>query len=290
MVAEARGNGPVAHLRVQPAKVLLVLLSVVAVMLAISLPLQFLTHQTDVDVPERVLKAFDFDQENNLPTWFATVLLLTCSTVLFLIFRAYLVERDPQAKWWGGLSLAFLYLSIDEASSLHEATVERMQQLIDATGALYAAWVVPVGIVVAIFGLIYLRFLLSLPRWMQGLLALSAVLFVGGAMGVEMLAWHYRYPIHAATPTDWEGTKDITWAMLSHLEEVMEMVGVSVFLFALLHYFGERQISAVVTVVSVAADEGRARPAGVSPGARRADGNTPGLVPGPQRHEEIAAE
>ncbi|HEX6144165.1 MAG TPA: hypothetical protein VFZ01_15720, partial [Geminicoccaceae bacterium] len=103
------------------------------------------------------------------------------------------------------------------------------------------------GIVVVIFGLIYLRFLLALPRRTQSLFLLAGALYLGGAIGIEMLAWHYRYPLHAPDPTDWEGSKDIVWALLSHLEEVLEMVGVAIFLYALLSYLAHRRIGARLT-------------------------------------------
>lgn len=238
------------HLDVNPRTVALVLLVAVFALLTVSLPLQWLLHQSEIEMPLLVVKTFDFDSENNLPTWLSSVMLLICAGVLFLIYRAKRVRGDGQAIWWAGLGLVFLYLSIDEAASLHEATIERMQSLINGTGALYAAWVVPVGIVLVIFGLIYLRFFLRLPRRLQGFFLLAAVLFVGGAMGLEMLAWHYRYPLHAPDPTDWEGSKDIVWAMLSHLEEVMEMVAVIIFLYALLGHLAEERVETRLTVAS----------------------------------------
>ncbi|HEX6142050.1 MAG TPA: hypothetical protein VFZ01_04990, partial [Geminicoccaceae bacterium] len=179
VAAPGRPADEIAHIHVSPGKVLVVLLGVVLLLLSISLPLQFMHHQTDLDVPVLLVYAFDFDRENNLPTWFSSVTLLACALVLFLIWRGRSLQGDPQALWWAGLGLAFLYLSIDEASSLHEATVPKVQTLVGATGALYAAWAIPAAIALAGFALIYLRFFLSLPRRMQVLFLLAGALFVG---------------------------------------------------------------------------------------------------------------
>lgn len=238
------------NIQLRPSVIALTLLGIVLVLLAISLPLQWLYHQTGVDVPLRLLWAVDFDRENNIPTWLSSTNLVICSLVLYLLYRTKRARRDGSAIWWAGLSLAFLYLSIDEAASLHEATVEQMQALTGAEGALYAAWVIPASIVLVIFGLIYLRFFFSLPRRLQVLFGLAAVLFIGGAMGIEMLAWHYRYPLHAPDPTDWEGSKDIVWAMLSHMEEVLEMAAIIIFLYGLLTHLAAERVEIRFTIAA----------------------------------------
>ena len=95
--------------RLRPLKVAFVHLAVVAILLGISLPLQILVHHAAVDVPARLVKAFDFDSENNLPTWLSSVGLLACALALCLIFMAKRARAHRDAGWWGGRRHVLLY-------------------------------------------------------------------------------------------------------------------------------------------------------------------------------------
>ena len=48
-------------------------------------------------------------------------------------------------------------------------------------------WVIPALLAVTVFALVYLRFLFALPNRFRWLFILAAVLYVGGAAGLQML-------------------------------------------------------------------------------------------------------
>jgi hypothetical protein len=131
---------------------------------------------------------------------------------------------------------------------LHEIAIWPVQRLVDARGALYAAWVIPAMICVAIFAMAYLRFLLAQRAKFKLLLALAGILYVGGALGFEMMSWHYRFP--QFVPGDWQSGYDFQYAVLIHIEEVLEMLGVAVFLTSLLHYMADNHLSLSLRVTS----------------------------------------
>lgn len=228
-------------LRISPKRVLRVLLALVVVVTCASFALHMLYRYTGLNLPLGLVHRFDVDQENNLPTWFSSLNLVVVAALLFLVTRSKVARRDSQALYWGGLCALFLALSIDETASLHEATVWPIQRMLNTTGALYTAWVIPGMIAVALFAVLYLRFFFALPRRFQALFALAGAMYVGGALGVEMVSWAYRYPLHMQTPNDFEASRDFVYLVIVHFEELLEMVGVVTFVYALLAYLSWQQ-------------------------------------------------
>ena len=140
------------------------------------------------------------------------------------------VARAREDRWWRhwvGLCLIFVALAIDEAASIHELTIEPMRDLFGASGILYWAWVIPGGIFVIMVAAIYLRFILQLPDRTRRLFIISAVTFVGGALGMEMIgaAW---FDVH--------GRRNLGYSFFWTVEETLEMCGVLIFIYALLNY------------------------------------------------------
>jgi len=65
---------------------------------------------------------FDLDQEANIPTWFSTILLFSVAITSFMIYTSGR-EINNSITWrffWPGFSAVFCFLSLDEASGLHE--------------------------------------------------------------------------------------------------------------------------------------------------------------------------
>jgi hypothetical protein len=197
-------------------------------------------------LPNHMIRLFDLDQENNLPTWLSSTNLLICAVLLVFIAKVKRAQRDAYTLHWYGLCLVFFYLSVDEAASIHEATVGPVRNLVGASGAFFAAWVIPAMIAVSIFSLLYLRFLFALPRRIQALFVLAGGLYIIGGIGAEMLSWHYRSPMY--DPENVVASRDLTYMMINHVEELLEMLGVAVFIYALLSYMGMNRISASISI------------------------------------------
>jgi hypothetical protein len=98
------------------------------------------------------------------------------------------------------------------------------------------------GIFVLIFVAAYLRFLRNLPARMRTLLLLAGGLYVGGALGFEILSG-----MHAVK----HGQENAVFAILVTIEETLEMLGVAVFIYALLC-----QLESRVSRVEVRLDRG----------------------------------
>ncbi len=95
------------------------------------------------------------------------------------------------------------------------------------TGYLYYSWVILGGFFVVAVGLSYLRFLAHLPAVTRRLFLVAGSLYVGGVLGVEMMGAHWD---------SLYGQANLGYAMIVAVEEMLEMAGIVVFLYALCSY------------------------------------------------------
>lgn len=173
----------------------------------------------------------DMDAEANVPTWFAASLHLIAAALLGLIGWVPGAREDKDALHWKALSLMFLCFSIDEASSLHELLIEPLQNGLHLHGLFYFAWVAVGILFVLAVGAAYLRFFLRLPPATRRGVAAAAALFLGGALGMEMLDGLYA---------EGHGLKSFAYSAMTVVEEVCEMAGLVLFIRVLLEYLAGR--------------------------------------------------
>ena len=215
-------------LRINPSRVALVLVLIVVGLVIASTAGRVLLTVIDGDTYRGVREiAFrlDLDRENTLPAWFSSLLLFACAVVLAVVWRIRRQSRGEFVWRWALLAAAFLYLSLDESAALHEILIEPLRRRMGWGGILYFSWVVPGAVLVLAFGLSYLQFWWRLPRGIRGRVCIAAVLYIGGAMGMELVggALADAYGLHA-----------MSYTIVMTIEESLEMVGLIVFLSALL--------------------------------------------------------
>ena len=172
-------------------------------------------------------KYFDVGQERNIPTMYSVIALTVAATLLATNARHSWEKCDGQHRYWAGLGLIFLFLAFDEGTKIHEKTSIVIEQWITPQGYLYWLWVIPYGFAVLVLAAVYLRFLVRLSRTTRYYFILAALLFLGGAIGVDMLQGREAY-------LNIGGEKTILYCVLYSLEEFLEMIGVAVFIYALL--------------------------------------------------------
>jgi hypothetical protein len=98
---------------------------------------------------------------------------------------------------------------------------------LDASGYLFYPWVLAGSAFALIIALSYLRFLFRLPSKTRWGFLLSGLIYVGGAVGLELVGANYD---------DQYGREHFVYAMLVALEESMELFGVLLFLSSLHGY------------------------------------------------------
>lgn len=208
------------------------LLAVTAVILAVvgavvNVVIYQVIGDPEADVA-RVLARFDLGHEPSVPAWFSSGLLLINATMLLLLGRAARGARAPFALHWTALGLVFVALSADEAALFHEMVDTFLSRKLETDGVLTFPWVIAGSAFAALVALLYLPFLLHLPRRFALLFVLSGALFVGGAVGMELFS---------AIAIDRHGIASLAHAATQTIEESMEMAGSILFFLSLSRYW-----------------------------------------------------
>ncbi len=178
-----------------------------------------------------LFKMLQLDNEGNIPTWYSSGILTLNGLLLLLLGPATRRAGLPDGAYWSVLGVVFLVLSMDETASLHEKTGLLISPLISNGEAVPFGWVIIAAPLVVILGVVYLRAILRLPARFRFLLVLSAVLYVLGAMGFETIGWVYR-----TSQPGWS----IQYMMLTYVEEVLEIIGQTLFACVLLNLLAAR--------------------------------------------------
>ena len=195
---------------------------------AVEISYYLLDHQPLLDhqLLLAAMRQFSMLNEANIPTWYSTLLLASCALALAVIGFSQSRETGGYRRHWLILSLIFLYISMDEASVIHEMSIRPIREAFNLRGALYYAWTLPAGLLGTIFLLGYLGFLRNLPASSRNRIISAGLIYVGGAFGTEFIASYM-----------WETQGDtFAYAMVCVLQESMEIAGASLFLSALLRH------------------------------------------------------
>ena len=227
------------QIRVNPNQIAMAFLSVVTVLAVINGVLLFFYFYLGDDHLFGLVDHFDLAIEGNVPTLYSAVAILSCSALLALITHINWRKPDANRFYWLGLTILFLFLGIDEGTAIHEQIGSFLDNYFDARGALYFFWVVPYGIATLSLGLVYLKFVWTLPADTRWRFVLAGVMFLSGALGIEMLG---------AREADLHDTTTLTYSILYSLEEMLEMLGIVVFIHALLRHLARETGGFTITL------------------------------------------
>jgi len=170
-------------------------------------------------IPEQLLLHLSLSYEGNVPTWLSSSLLLGCAIAAGLVAS----EATQWRRHWWGMAVAFGWVSLDEAAEIHE----HLGGLVGTHGLLYFDWVIPAAAVLVVLTALYLPFMRALPRVTRNRLLLAAVVYIGGAVGMELpLGWW----------TERHGNEGLGYALIDWVEETLEMIGAAIALVSLLAY------------------------------------------------------
>lgn len=219
-------------LTLRPYRIARSLVAVVLLLAVLSVVGQVMRYRATNESVREIALLFKLSAEQTIPAYFSAILLLAAGVLLLTIGGATRQQGRPFACHWAVLGVIFAYLSVDEAVGIHELAMAPMQRVLGshAVGFLYYAWVLPAAGLLCILGLVYLRFLLHLPSTVRNRVIGAAVLFVGGAVGVEMVGGYLASTV---------STSSVQYALSALIEETMEMLGAVLFIYALLIYLSE---------------------------------------------------
>lgn len=215
-------------LRLFAGAFVLVLISIAVHVTAVLMPVHRLFLLVD--------HLFNVDLEGNIPAWYSSLLLFLCSLSAWLAAASTRLLRHKDSVYWRGLALVFLLFSLDELVMLHEHGNWIMEMVIQPTGIFYYPWVILGLAAVALFVPLYFRFWLGLPARTRNLMFLGALLFFGGALGVEMVS--------SVVATRYGGDSLARWLM-TPVEELLEMSGTILLLYTMLDHMARQPVAAL---------------------------------------------
>ncbi len=166
---------------------------------------------------------FNLDGEVNLPTVYSTALLWSNALLVACIAWAGKEEGRVNRGYWLGLVLAFLFMGFDESVMLHERTMGVVRETLNTSGVLFFAWVIPYTAFTIAFVLFYRRFFFRLPKDTRKHIAIAAVLYLAGAIGIELWSGSW-ISVH--------GRDGVYYYIFVTIEESLEMLGSIAFIYA----------------------------------------------------------
>jgi hypothetical protein len=223
--AKMTGTAPVNAVRLDPRRVVVVLGAVAAVLLTAHLALVLVTAITGHDALFGLVRQFDLDTENNVPSFFSAGLFLLNALLLWLVGQ---VRRSEQrAKVWPFLAAVFIFLAYDEMFGIHERLVDPLRAAFHTSGVLRYPWVIVYAAPVIALVVWFLPAWRRLDALGRRALILSGTLYVLGAVGMEMMSGAYDEAVGGHTRT-------LAWGLLVAVEESLEMAGLISLVYALL--------------------------------------------------------
>lgn len=186
---------------------------------------------------------FLFDREANLPTFFSTFILIESSFLLLVIGISERIKRTALSNYWLLLCLIFFGMAIDETAQIHEKTMAPIRSLLhlEGIGLLYNSWVILGFLFVFLFLVIYLRFIWLIDRTVSTIMVSAGVIYVTGALIVEMLSGYLKH-LYGYSSTE--------FLFSTTIEETFEMLGVTIFIYALTLYLRKERVSLGIVQLS----------------------------------------
>jgi len=212
-------------LNINSSKIVIILLSIVTILVLASVITQSIRFLL-MDPELHKFSRFNLDEEGNLPTYFSTMILFLSAILLGIISLFKKKEHDPFRIHWTILSLIFLVMSIDEAAAVHEMTIRPLQILFSAGGFFHYAWIIPGAVFFSVIAIMFFKFWLHLEYWVRILFFLAAACYISGAIGLEGLGGFYVNTNEI----------DFTYILITTVEETLELIGIVLFISALLRY------------------------------------------------------
>jgi hypothetical protein len=222
-----------SKITINPKALLRVLLITSLLFVLVHIFLQVVSGISDKYIFRMLTPWFDLDEERNIPTLYATFLLLICSFQLFLIALLDNRVNKTNRYYWSLLSFIFLFLSTDETLSFHERLINPVTDLLgkeNIPGIFHFAWVIPVLILMVFFGLYFRSFYMSLNKKTRLNFLISFILYAGGALGMEMIGSQYS-ALH--------GEDNFMYKILTTIEESLELAGTVYFIYTLVVYIAD---------------------------------------------------
>lgn len=229
-------NEQTPTLFLKPKSALLIFVVLWLIVIAFSVLGQYLrmfpdSYSISSEVQENLIrdftKEFDVNSEANITTYYSVSMAILSSLLFFVVAYFKFAEKDRYRFHWAGLGLFLLYISMDDASVIHEKSSRYLKGLTVLGGWFEYKWVIIGLVVVGLLGITFFRFWLHLDTRYKILFLLAAGLFFGGAVGFELIGGRWAYSF---------GSKSFTYSLLTTFEQGLQYAGLTTMIYSLLLY------------------------------------------------------
>ncbi|WP_405198158.1 hypothetical protein [Christiangramia sp. LLG6405-1] len=180
-------------------------------------------------------KKTNFNTEKNIPSIFSGSLHFIAAIILAAIGLSKLRIENKKVFWFC-LSFLFLFVGLDEILRIHEKLNRYLSNSWETSGIFYYTWVIPYGVALILIALVCFKSIFALPKQTIRDFILSAFIFLSGALGMEMFTgWYISFQ-------NLEGLyieKMNSIFVLYTVEELLEMLGISYFIYSLLRFISQ---------------------------------------------------
>lgn len=184
---------------------------------------------TDNKYLDRIVEWLDVNAEGSVPTWYATITLMACSLLAFVIAVDAMRRRRPYRSHWAAIAVAFALLSLEEILGIHSEATRVLREFVSISDpgpyalALGAIAIFGLALVVLVFG----RFYLHLPARWRTWFMVGVVIYAAGVIGTDAVGDYLMSETGGTT---------LAFMAAVTIEEFLEMTGVLIFIVLLLDY------------------------------------------------------
>jgi hypothetical protein len=174
-------------------------------------------------------RLFSFADKVTVPTWYSSTLMLFCALLLGAIAYDSHTQGDRYSRYWAFFAIVFLALSLDEVAAIHDRLRFVIRYVWQSKLLRYGLYLLTAALISSVLW-ICRKFFAQLPsqtRWQFG---------IGSLFYVSSII------IDRFDKRIWRGQDLYTVAhapgLFTVVDELLELVGLVVFIYALLAYIG----------------------------------------------------
>ncbi len=201
---------------------------IVKILITISVVLIFLSLSGDIafNIYNRHFGLTFFQDENktSITTWYSSSLSLACALLLIKISYSQALANSDYRLHWKILASIFFALSITKATSFHKYFLHLASSTLESIGLSIPSFFIGI-LLILLFFLFYISFFIRLNKRVRRLIFIAVAIYVPGSIFMELIAGIFY--IHNTT---------LIYSLFSGIEELFEMVGNIIFLYALFSY------------------------------------------------------
>jgi hypothetical protein len=172
-----------------------------------------------------------FDVPTAVINWIQSAILLLDTAALALIMALARTDSDADWRRWRALAVVFALMSLDEAVNAHQIILSPLHERFGVEGAGMFVWMAPAFLTVAAVGFYVYPMVHRLPRHHAVRFTTCAVLFLSGAIGMEIVSTNMGFRF---------GIASIPYVLAASTEETLETIGAVLFFCALASYLAGR--------------------------------------------------